>query len=798
MVERECELARIRDALAQAAQGNGTVTVIESSAGTGRSRLLSAAAAEAAETDAQIMRGCGRDAERLFDFGLVLQLFEQRWLTADADEQDHMFRGPARPAQALTGAGARTTGAGASADVFSITHGLFCLTRNLTGSALADAGTRPLAVLVDDVQRADSASVRFLAYLGNRIRTLPVALVVTARAGEPVTDTDAVRALRHAAAHRLHPAELSDGGARRVARMRLPDAEPELWDACADASGGNVFLLRAILDEISQANPAARSPADLLAESVPGPVVDWIAVQLASLPDAARPLAATVAAFSHPPTLALAASTAGLDADQAARAADALAEIGLLRPGAPLAFRNRLAARAVLSCTPAIERELLLSRAERAVRGPTDGRVHREIHGVVSGESGTGRLKEKPPTPDDQVRLAELALESALRGEARTRVTQLGELASSDRAAQDPSSADHAVAPTVARALLLVDELELGLQILADSAPSTPELALSSAICRSWMLYHRGEVMAAMTSAQSAAEAAGDQPQGALQAVRAGCLIQFGQPEVASTILAGAEASGEPPGLDRPVLLEIRAQLALVCNRPDDALADALEAGRSAAIGASQPGLATWRTTAGLAHLALDAAEPARRFAEEELELARSGGVTRATLRALRVLGRASTGMARLEALEEAVALGADGPIRLEYLHALVDLGAATRQANQRAAARRPLTQALELARELGATAIAERAQEEIAAGAGRRRRQRQTGMEALTPSERRVAVLAAQGHTTRQIAAELFVTPKTVEFHLRHVYRKLGVPSTRADLASVFNGDPAAAPGSS
>ena len=259
MVERECELARIRDALAQAAQGIGTVTVIESSAGTGRSRLLSAAAAEAAETDAQIMRGCGRDAERLFDFGLVLQLFEQRWLTADADEQDHMFRGPARPAQALTGAGARTTGAGASADVFSITHGLFCLTRNLTGSALADAGTRPLAVLVDDVQRADSASVRFLAYLGNRIRTLPVALVVTARAGEPATDTDAVRALRDAAAHRLHPAELSDGGARRVARMRLPDAEPELWDACADASGGNVFLLRAILDEISQANPAARS-----------------------------------------------------------------------------------------------------------------------------------------------------------------------------------------------------------------------------------------------------------------------------------------------------------------------------------------------------------------------------------------------------------------------------------------------------------------------------------------------------------------------------------------------------------
>jgi DNA-binding CsgD family transcriptional regulator len=67
-----------------------------------------------------------------------------------------------------------------------------------------------------------------------------------------------------------------------------------------------------------------------------------------------------------------------------------------------------------------------------------------------------------------------------------------------------------------------------------------------------------------------------------------------------------------------------------------------------------------------------------------------------------------------------------------------------------------------------------------------------------LTPSERRVALLAAEGHTTRQIAAELFVTPKTVEFHLSHVYRKLGVPSTRADLASVLHRDPATTTGSS
>jgi DNA-binding CsgD family transcriptional regulator len=60
----------------------------------------------------------------------------------------------------------------------------------------------------------------------------------------------------------------------------------------------------------------------------------------------------------------------------------------------------------------------------------------------------------------------------------------------------------------------------------------------------------------------------------------------------------------------------------------------------------------------------------------------------------------------------------------------------------------------------------------------------RSAGLNALTPSESRVAELAAHGMTTRQVAETLFVTPKTVEFHLRNVYAKLEVPSTRAALA--------------
>jgi DNA-binding CsgD family transcriptional regulator len=62
------------------------------------------------------------------------------------------------------------------------------------------------------------------------------------------------------------------------------------------------------------------------------------------------------------------------------------------------------------------------------------------------------------------------------------------------------------------------------------------------------------------------------------------------------------------------------------------------------------------------------------------------------------------------------------------------------------------------------------------------------TGLESLTPSERRVADVAAKGLTTRQIAETLFVSPKTVEFHLRHIYQKLDIAS-RGELAKLIAG---------
>jgi DNA-binding NarL/FixJ family response regulator len=104
--------------------------------------------------------------------------------------------------------------------------------------------------------------------------------------------------------------------------------------------------------------------------------------------------------------------------------------------------------------------------------------------------------------------------------------------------------------------------------------------------------------------------------------------------------------------------------------------------------------------------------------------------------------------------------------------------GTALRRAGRTVEARDALRLALDLAHRCGATALEREALAELRAAGGRPRRPLTSGAGALTPSERRVAELAAAGSLNREIADTLFVTISTVEFHLRRAFRKLGITS--------------------
>lgn len=145
-------------------------------------------------------------------------------------------------------------------------------------------------------------------------------------------------------------------------------------------------------------------------------------------------------------------------------------------------------------------------------------------------------------------------------------------------------------------------------------------------------------------------------------------------------------------------------------------------------------------------------------------------------------------GIGGLERLREAVAVLEASPAKLELARALVDLGVALRHASERSAAREPLRRGLDLAHRCGATVLAGRARDELVVAGGRPRRLLLSGVDALTASERRVAQLAATGLSNREIAQALFVTTRTVEVHLTHAYRKLGI-RTRQELPRVLEG---------
>ena len=310
---------------------------------------------------------------------------------------------------------------------------------------------------------------------------------------------------------------------------------------------------------------------------------------------------------------------------------------------------------------------------------------------------------------------------------------------------------------------------------------------------RGWLALRRGDLIAAEGDARTALAAA-DLPAPTLyRLLNAGVLVEAlvdqGELDAAERALAPLDAEAESGSITASVLRLARGRLRVEQGRLADGLNDFLAVGARLTSGmVTCPGFLPWRSHAALAHLALGEGEPARRLADEELELATAFGTPRALGVAKRAAGVVAGGDRGAALLREAIDAFVVGDASLERARTLTDLGAMIRRRNRRTEARELLREALDAAHRAGAGLLAQQAETELRATGARPRRVVLTGLESLTASERRIAELAGQGLTNREIAQTLFITARTVEGHLTSVFRKLMLDS-REDLPVALAG---------
>jgi DNA-binding CsgD family transcriptional regulator len=304
---------------------------------------------------------------------------------------------------------------------------------------------------------------------------------------------------------------------------------------------------------------------------------------------------------------------------------------------------------------------------------------------------------------------------------------------------------------------------------------------------RAWVRYRAGnaegaeaDASEALRIARDAIRARGHSPIAASVAILAG--MERERPfEELEAILAGLPPAGDLDTIVQDDLALARAWLTLAQGDAQGAADAALALDRADSWGCSSPTLLPWRSVASIALAQLGQEERALELAQEELRFAEELGTPRAVAIAQRAVALAGPVDERQAGLEAAVATLENGGAKLELARVTCELGAELRRKGERSAAREVLRRGHALATECGAIRLANRARDELSRSGARLIREPVSGVEALTPSEVRVAELAAEGLTNREVAQSLFVSEKTVETHLGRVYRKLDIKSRHA-----------------
>ncbi len=403
-VERERELDALARVLAGARRGEGAAAIVEGPAGIGKSRLLQAAGAAAA--DLEVLRARASELERDFPFGVVRQLFEPVLFGATGERREQLLAGAGALSQRVLVASAADNRDGA--DAYAILHGLYWFAANL-------AEVRPVLVLVDDAQWSDAASLRWLVFLLHRLEGMALALVLAVRTGEAGVEEAALdEFVSDPDVAVVRPAALSDGAIAQLIELALGQApDTGFLMACQQATAGVPFLVRELLGELAAAGVGATAAnAALVSQLSAVGVGRAVRVRLRRLAPGCLELARAISVLGDGCELTVAAGLAGLGEADAARAADALAAASILEPSRPLTFAHPLVRASVYGELAAGERSVLHLSAARALAEARSDIDRIAVHLLASD----------PRADEDTVSILRAAAESA-RGRGANDVT---------------------------------------------------------------------------------------------------------------------------------------------------------------------------------------------------------------------------------------------------------------------------------------------------------------------------------------------------------------------------------------
>jgi DNA-binding CsgD family transcriptional regulator len=344
LLERDEQLSQISESFSAAAAGTGRLLVVEGRGGMGKSALLGAAAEAGRGEGVAVLAARGSDLEREFAFGIALQLFERTVIAQSTEGREELLAGAAGLADALF------RGAPVDGDAYGIIHGLYWLTSNLCRLGDGLEGFRPVALLIDDAHWADDLSLRFLLRLAERIEELPLVVAVAFRPPEPGTAAPLLRRLAGANNARVVAVDpLSESAVRSLVRDELwADADEVVCRSCATVTGGNPFLVHALVAELraSGVRPSSQT-AEVIGQLAPGSVLRAVVARLARLVDRCRDLAKSVAVLGDDVPLRHAAAVAGFSESEAVDAVAGLVGSDILAAREPLCFAHPLIRSAV-------------------------------------------------------------------------------------------------------------------------------------------------------------------------------------------------------------------------------------------------------------------------------------------------------------------------------------------------------------------------------------------------------------------------------------------------------------------